>query len=174
MAKKNIKEPKEAKTTKQAEEQNVALQQQVDELQARVNDLEELKLRQMAEFENYRRRTQKEKLELMDNAGERIFTDMLPLIDDFERSIHAAEKYEDVAALKEGLDMIYRKFIKFLEDNKVTAIETEDKDFSTDEHEAVTLFNAGEDKKGKIIDCTQKGYKLGDKVLRYAKVVVGE
>lgn len=70
--------------------------------------------------------------------------------------------------------MIYRKFIKFLEDNKVTAIETEDKDFSTDEHEAVTLFNAGEDKKGKIIDCTQKGYKLGDKVLRYAKVVVGE
>lgn len=174
MAKKNIKEPKEAKTTKQAEEQNVALQQQVDELQARVNDLEELKLRQMAEFENYRRRTQKEKLELMDNAGERIFTDMLPLIDDFERSMRAAEKYEDVAALKEGLDMIYRKFIKFLEDNKVTAIETEDKDFSTDEHEAVTLFNAGEDKKGKIIDCTQKGYKLGDKVLRYAKVIVGE
>lgn len=185
MTKKNIKETKATKakateTEPQQAERNEAkmkiadLEKQVEELQSQIADLEEIKLRQMAEFENYRRRTQKEKLELMDNAGERIFTDMLPLVDDMERALGAANKYENMAALQEGLEMIYQKYLKFLTDHKVTVIETEDKDFSTDEHEAITLFNAGEDKKGKIIDCTQKGYKLGEKVIRFAKVVVGE
>jgi len=150
------------------------LEEQLKAEQAKVEELEDVKLRQMAEFDNYRRRTNKEKLDLMETAGERIFTEMLPLVDDLERAMTAVEKSEDVEALKERVNLIYQKFLAFLEQNKVTPIETTDCDFSTDEHEAVTTFAAGEDKKGKIIDCTQKGYKLGDKVIRFAKVVVGE
>ena len=150
------------------------LEAKIAEQDAKIAELEDLKLRQMAEFDNYRRRTNKEKLDLMATAGEGIFRDMLPLIDDFERAIQAAEKYEDVAALREGVSLIYQKFLSFLEQNKVTPIITEDADFSTDLHEAITTFAAGDDKKGKVIDCTQKGYKLGEKVIRFAKVVVGE
>lgn len=151
-----------------------ALQAKVKELEARVSELEELKLRQMAEFDNYRRRTNKEKLDLMETAGERIFKDMLPLIDDFERAREAMQKSDDINALREGVELIYSKFVHFLEANNVHVIETEGVEFSTDLHEAITTFAAGEDKKGKIIDCTQKGYKLGDKVIRFSKVVVGE
>ncbi len=147
---------------------------QVEELTAQVAELNDKQLRMMAEFENYRRRTNKEKLELMETAGERIFKDMLPLVDDLERAMEAVNKSEDVAALKEGVNLIYSKFLSFLENNKVTVIDTTDADFNTDLHEAVTTFAAGEEKKGKIIDCTQKGYKLGEKVIRFAKVVVGE
>jgi len=153
------------------------LKKKVEDLEAKVAELEDLKLRQMAEFDNFRRRTQKEKLELMDNAGERIFVDMLPLIDDFERaiaSLSTSSSPEGKEGYLTGVQLIYQKFLKFLEQNKVTPIETENKEFSTDEHEAITTFAAGEDKKGKIIDCTQKGYKLGEKVIRFAKVVVGE
>lgn len=182
MSKKEHKheEPQEeVKTPVEEQEQTTStpeedLTQKVAELEQKVADLEDFKLRQMAEFDNYRRRTNKEKLEIIENAGEGIFKEMLPLMDDFERAIAAMEKSDDVNALREGLKLIYQKFRSFLEQNKVTEIETEGKDFSTDEHEAVTLFAAGEDKKGKIIDCTQKGYKLGDKVIRFAKVVVGE
>lgn len=139
---------------------------EVEQLRARVAELEDLKLRQMAEFDNYRRRTNKEKLELMATAGERIFTDMLPLIDDFERAASHGD-------LSEGGQLIYKKFCDFLEQNKVTVIPT-DGAFDVDIHEAITTFAAGEDKKGQVIDCTQKGYKLGEKVIRFAKVVVGE
>ena len=128
----------------------------------------------MAEFDNYRRRTNKEKLELMDTAGERIFRDMLPLIDDLERAMQAVDNATDLQALKEGMQLIYQKFLAFLEQEKGTPISTEGEAFNTDLHEAITTFAAGEDKKGMVIDCTQKGYKLGDKVIRYAKVVVGE
>ena len=138
----------------------------IEELEARIAELEDKNLRMMAEFDNYRRRTNKEKLELMATAGERIFTDMLPLVDDFERALAVIDD--------EGVRLIYNKFIAFLEKNDVHPIETEGVDFNTDEHEAVTTFAAGEDQKGKVIDCTQKGYKLGDKVIRFAKVVVGE
>ena len=138
----------------------------VEELEARIAELEDKNLRMMAEFDNYRRRTNKEKLDLMATAGERIFTEMLPLVDDFERALAAIDD--------EGVRLIYNKFIAFLDKNDVHAIETEGVDFNTDEHEAVTTFAAGEDKKGKVIDCTQKGYKLGEKVIRFAKVVVGE
>lgn len=168
MAKKDKK--KDENQSSQMEE----FQKKVEELEQKVQELEDVKLRQMAEFDNYRRRTQKEKLELMDNAGERIFTDMLPLVDDFERAILAMDKYEDITAMKEGVNLIYQKFIGFLNANKVSVIETEGKDFNTDEQEAITTFAAGEDKKGKVVDCTQKGYKLGEKVIRFAKVVVGE
>ena len=150
------------------------LQVKVAELEARVAELEDLKLRQMAEFDNFRRRTNKEKLELMTTAGERIFSDMLPLVDDFERAKVAMAKSDDIEAVREGIDLIYNKFINFLAANNVKAIDTTDADFNTDLHEAITTFAAGEDKKGKVIDCTQKGYTLGEKVIRFSKVVVGE
>jgi len=138
----------------------------IEALEARIAELEDKNLRMMAEFDNFRRRTNKEKLELMETAGERIFTDMLPLVDDFERALAVIDD--------EGVRLIYQKFLAFLSKNDVHVIETEGADFNTDEHEAVTTFAAGEDNKGKVIDCTQKGYKLGDKVIRFAKVVVGE
>lgn len=150
------------------------LQAKVAELEARVAELEDLKLRQMAEFDNFRRRTNKEKLELMTTAGERIFKDMLPLVDDFERAKDAMAKTDDIEAVRQGIDLIYNKFIGFLAANDVKVIDTTDADFNTDLHEAITTFAAGEDKKGKVIDCTQKGYTLGEKVIRFAKVVVGE
>ena len=146
----------------------------VEELEARIAELEDKNLRMMAEFDNYRRRTNKEKLELMATAGERIFTEMLPLVDDFERAVAVMDKTNDIDAVREGIHLIQQKFIAFLDKQDVHAIETEGADFNTDEHEAVTTFAAGEDQKGKVIDCTQKGYKLGEKVIRFAKVVVGE
>ena len=151
------------------------IEEQLAQAQERIAELEDKNLRMMAEFDNYRRRTNKEKLDLMATAGERIFKDMLPLIDDFERAMEAiSHQPSDVSQLGEGVNLIYQKFLSFLDKNDVHPIETEDADFNTDEHEAVTTFAAGEDKKGKVIDCTQKGYKLGDKVIRFAKVVVGE
>ena len=154
------------------------LQAKVAELEARVAELEDLKLRQMAEFDNFRRRTNKEKLELMTTAGERIFKDMLPLVDDFERALSAMNRKGDEAtgdeAIRQGIELIYNKFVGFLAANDVKAIDTTDADFNTDLHEAITTFAAGEDKKGKVIDCTQKGYTLGEKVIRFSKVVVGE
>jgi len=155
-----VEQPVEEQAPQQTPEERIA------ELENRVAELEDIRLRQMAEFDNYRRRTNKEKLELMETAGERIFVEMLPLVDDFERALAVVED--------EGVRLIYQKFIAFLEKNNVHAIETDGVDFNTDEHEAITTFAAGEDKKGKVIDCTQKGYKLGEKVIRFAKVVVGE
>lgn len=155
--------------------------QEEDLLEKALKEVEELKdknLRMMAEFDNYRRRTAKEKLELQKTAGERIFRDMLALVDDFERAEQAGQKTDDVEALKEGMSLIHKKFLTFLEQNDVHPILTEGEDFNVDLHEAITTFQAGEDKKGKIIDCTQKGYTIGEgenaKVIRYAKVVVGE
>ena len=155
----------EANEANNANEANDA-NDETEALKARIEELEDKNLRMMAEFDNYRRRTNKEKLDLMETAGERIFTEMLPLVDDFERAIKATED--------EGVKLIYQKFLSFLDKHDVHPIETEGVDFNTDEHEAVTTFAAGEEKKGKVIDCTQKGYKLGDKVIRFAKVVVGE
>ena len=160
-------EPKvENEETQETEEQQEQAVDETEALKERIAELEDKNLRMMAEFDNYRRRTNKEKLELMATAGERIFKEMLPLVDDFERALAVIDD--------EGVKLIYQKFIAFLDKNDVHAIETEGVDFNTDEHEAVTTFAAGEDKKGKVIDCTQKGYKLGEKVIRFAKVVVGE
>ena len=156
----------ESRETKVESQETIEETPNVEELQARIAELEDKNLRMMAEFDNYRRRTNKEKLDLMATAGERIFTEMLPLVDDFERALAVIDD--------EGVRLIYNKFIAFLDKNDVHAIETEGVDFNTDEHEAVTTFAAGEEQKGKVIDCTQKGYKLGDKVIRFAKVVVGE
>ena len=171
-------QPKVEKEETQAQAENEqteqAPQEDVAALKARIVELEDKNLRLMAEFDNYRRRTNKDKIDLMETAGEKIFTEMLSLIDDFERANSAMQKTEDVKSLREGVDLIYQKFINFLGKHDVHAIETHNADFNTDEHEAITTFAAGEDKKGKVVDCTQKGYKLGDKVIRFAKVVVGE
>lgn len=168
----------EVENTESVQTEEVAetdpLQAKVAELETRVAELEDLKLRQMAEFDNFRRRTNKEKLELMTTAGERIFKDMLPLVDDFERAKDAMAKTDDIEAVRQGIELIYNKFIGFLAANGVKVIDTIDADFNTDLHEAITTFAAGEDKKGKVIDCTQKGYTLGEKVIRFSKVVVGE
>ena len=168
----------EEKVEEQLEETQDAQEQTpehtIEELRERIADLEDKNLRMMAEFDNYRRRTNKEKLDLMATAGERIFKEMLPLVDDFERATEAMEKTDDIDAVREGIRLIKQKFLSFLDKEDVHAIETDGEDFNTDEHEAVTTFAAGEEHKGKVIDCTQKGYKLGDKVIRFAKVVVGE
>ena len=161
-------------TQEAAEETEPGVEEQLAQAQERIAELEDKNLRMMAEFDNYRRRTNKEKLELMATAGERIFKEMLPLVDDFERAVAVMDKTNDIDAVREGIKLIQQKFISFLDKQDVHAIETEGADFNTDEHEAVTTFAAGEDKKGKVIDCTQKGYKLGEKVIRFAKVVVGE
>lgn len=173
---------KKEQIEEQVENQEQELQEQVEEtqtptteeLEARIAELEDKNLRMMAEFDNYRRRTNKEKLDLMATAGESIFKEMLPLIDDFERATEAMNKTDDIEAVREGIRLIQQKFISFLDKQGVHAIETEGVDFNTDEHEAVTTFAAGEEQKGKVIDCTQRGYKLGDKVIRFAKVVVGK
>ena len=129
----------------------------------------------MAEFDNYRKRTLKERSDLIKTAGENILSSMLPLVDDFERALKAMETTEDVVAVKEGVDLIYGKFIAFLLQNGVKAIPTENEVFDTDLHEAITTFPAPtEDLKGKIIDCASKGYTLNEKVIRFSKVVVGE
>ena len=149
-------------------------EQQIERLEKRVAELEDIRLRQMAEFDNYRRRTNKEKLELLDTAAEKLLVDILPLVDDFERAREAMAKTDDIQSLREGIDLIYNKFIAWLDKQDVHAIDTTGADFNTDEHEAITTFAAGDDKKGKIIDCTQRGYKHGERVIRFAKVVVGE
>ena len=128
----------------------------------------------MSDFENFRRRTIKEKADLIKNGAESAMRDLLPVVDDLERAIDAISKGGDIDSLKEGVDLIYNKFVKYLERQHVTAIESTGKDFDTDYHEAVTMFPAPDPSmKGKVIDTTIKGYMINDKVLRHAKVVVG-
>lgn len=139
------------------------------------DELNDKHLRLQADFDNFRRRTQKEKAELILSGGEKLLTNILPVMDDFERAIDHVDKSEDITAVKEGIHLIHDKFTGFLGQNGVKAIETENADFDTDLHEAITKFPApSEEMKGKVIDCTQKGYYLNDKVIRFAKVVVGE
>lgn len=145
------------------------------ELTEKCAELTDKNLRMMAEFDNYRKRTIKEKGDLIKSAGENIFVDMLPLIDDFERAQDAMKTSDDVKAVKEGIDIIYNKFIAFLTQKGVKAIDTENAEFNVAFHEAITTFPAPtEEQKGKIIDCVSKGYTLNDKVIRFSKVVVGE
>lgn len=138
-------------------------------------ELNDKNLRLMAEFDNYRKRTLKERSELIKTAGESVLVNMLPLIDDFERALSVIKSAEDIDAVREGIELIYSKFIAFLMQNGVKAIPTENEVFNTDLHEAVTTFPApSEEMKGKIIDCVSKGYTMNEKVIRFAKVVVGE
>jgi grpE len=145
------------------------LQKANDEIAA----LKDKYLRSVAEFENYKKRTLKEKAELILNGSEKSVAAILPVLDDFERAL--ADKSDDPVAIREGVQMIYNKFIKTLESLGVKKMETEDKDFNTDYHEAVAMVpGLGDDKKGKVIDCIQTGYTLNEKVIRHAKVAVGQ
>lgn len=129
----------------------------------------------MADFDNFRKRTLKEKAELIRNGGEKVLGELLPVLDDFERALQAINSGNDVESLKEGVNLIYGKFVQYLEKNQVKEIISTDADFDTELHDAVTTFPVDdESKKGKVIDTVQKGYMINDKVLRHAKVVVGQ
>ncbi|HIW44931.1 MAG TPA: nucleotide exchange factor GrpE [Candidatus Prevotella stercoripullorum] len=149
-----------------------------DPLAAAQEEIEQLKdkyLRSVAEFDNYRKRTLKEKAELILNGSEKAVQAILPVIDDMERAIANAEKTEEVEVLREGMKLIYQKTNKILESLGVKKIDTEDADFDTNFHEAVAMVpGMGDDKKGKVLDCVQTGYTLNDKVIRHAKVAVGQ
>ena len=151
------------------------LSAEVASLTEKVEQLTKEKLLLMADFDNYRKRTIKEKADLIKSGGEECLKNLLPIIDDFERSLQALNSSKNVDALVEGVNLIYNKFKGYLAQNGVKEIETTDAPFDTEYHEAVTTFPVEDpQKKGKVIDCVQKGYTMNDKVIRYSKVVVGE
>lgn len=147
----------------------------LDVANEQIAELKDKNLRSVAEFDNYRKRTLKEKAELILNGGEKAISAILPVLDDMERAIANGEKTEDPKVLREGMELIYAKFQKVLEGLGVKKIDTEDADFDTDVHEAVAMVpGMGDDKKGKVLDCIQTGYMLNEKVIRHAKVAVGQ
>ncbi len=167
----------ETETTTETEEANTDdVAEEKDELAKAEEEIAQLKdkyLRTIAEFDNYKKRTLKEKTELLLNGSEKTITSILPILDDFERAL--ADNNEDPKAIKEGITLIYNKFVKTLETLGVKKIDTEGKDFDVDFHEAIAMVpGMGDDKKGKVIDCVQTGYQLNDKVIRHAKVAVGQ
>ena len=194
MAKKKAKEAQSEETNQAVEEQLVEEQEKVDaaeneqeeaqeeqielspeeKLQAEVAEAKDKYLRLYSEFENFRRRNAKERIDLIKTASSDLMSELLPTVDDFDRAKQANEKQEDVAAIKEGFDLIHNKLIKTLEAKGLKLMETEKgTPFDADLHEAVTQFPAEEELKGKIIDTVEKGYYLGEKVIRFAKVVIG-
>ena len=166
----------EEEQQEQKDSQSDEKQEEKDPLDAALTEIQNLKeqmLYKQAEFENYRKRTIKEKAELILNGGEKTITAILPVLDDFERAL--ADKTDDPKAIKEGMELIFHKFVKTLEGLGVKKIDTADKDFDVDFHEAIAMVpGMGDDKKGKVIDCVQTGYMLNDKVIRHAKVAVGQ
>ena len=153
-------------------------EEEQDPLEKALAEIEQLKTQMLyktAEFDNYRKRTLKEKAELILNGGEKAVSAILPIIDDMERAIENGAKTDDIAVVREGMELIYHKMMKALEGLGVKEIETQDADFDTDVHEAVAMVpGMGDDKKGKVIDCLQTGYQLNEKVIRHAKVAVGQ
>jgi molecular chaperone GrpE len=153
-------------------------EEQQDPLEKALSEIEQLKTQMLyksAEFDNYRKRTLKEKAELILNGGEKAISAILPVIDDMERAIENGSKTDDPAVLREGMELIYHKMMKALEGLGVKKMDTADADFDTDLHEAVAMVpGMGDDKKGKVIDCLQTGYQLNEKVIRHAKVAVGQ
>ena len=159
----------------QGESEDVEEKDPLENAQDEIAELKNQLLYKVAEFENYRKRTLKERAELILNGGEKFITSILPVLDDMERAIENGAKTDDPEVLREGMSLIYQKFMKTLESQGVSKIDTVDADFDTDVHEAVAMVpGMGDDKKGKVIDCLQQGYKLNDKVIRHAKVAVGQ
>lgn len=151
------------------------LAQELEKANEQIEEQKDKYLRLSAEFDNYRKRTMKEKAELILNGGEKSISSILPIVDDFERALKNMETATDVAAVKEGVELIYNKFMSVLGQNGVKVIETKGQPLDTDYHEAIAVIPApNEALKGKILDCVQTGYILNDKVIRHAKVVVGE
>ena len=178
----NTQETAEAQQTEQQAEQAAPelspeekLQQSLDEAEARIADLQDKYLRLSAEFDNYRKRTIKEKAEIIKTAAEKTITAILPVLDDMERALLNMQKSDDAQALREGMELINAKFLKILSQEGLNKIETEGADFNTDFHEAIAMIPApSENQKGKVLDCVQTGYKLNDKVIRHAKVAVAQ
>ena len=172
----NDAETQAEETAEETNEKQAQAEEQLDPLTAAQNDAEQWKdkyIRLVAEFENYKKRTLKEKSELILNGSEKTVAAILPILDDFERA--TADKTEDPQAIKEGYELIYKKFLKALETIGVHKIKTDNADFDVDYHEAIAMVSGmGDDKKGKVIDCVQTGYTLNDKVIRHAKVAVGQ
>ena len=171
----NSEEVKSEKSEETAEVEEAEEKDPLEKAQEEIDELKDKWLRSVAEFENYRKRTLKERAELILNGGEKVITAILPILDDMERAIENGVKTDDPEVLREGMTLIHQKFLKILEAQGVSKIETKDADFDTDVHEAVAMVpGMGDDKKGKVIDCLQEGYKLNDKVIRHAKVAVGQ
>lgn len=169
----NLQEQEEKKTEESAEGDNKA--DALAALQKKYEELNDAHLRLRAEFDNYRKRTLREKSELIKNGGEGALTHLLPVVDDFERALQNIEKAEDIAAIAEGVELIYNKFVSYLSSQGVKAIEVVGKPFDIEQSEAIATIPAPEpEQKGVVIDCVQTGYTLNDKVIRHAKVVVGE
>jgi len=168
----SVADNESADTETPAEEEEKDL---LEQAQAEIEQLKTQILYKTAEFDNYRKRTLKEKAELILNGGEKAVSAILPVIDDMERALANGEKTDDPAVLREGMELIHNKMMKALESLGVKKIDTDNADFDTDMHEAVAMVpGMGDDKKGKVIDCLQAGYQLNDKVIRHAKVAVGQ
>ena len=169
----NGEEATEKEEVTLTEEEKLA--QELEKAHAEIEDQKDKYLRLSAEFDNYRKRTMKEKAELILHGGEKSISSILPIVDDFERALKNMETATDVAAVKEGVELIYNKFMTVLGHNGVKVIETKEQPLDTDYHEAIAVIPAPDEAlKGKILDCVQTGYMLNDKVIRHAKVVVGE
>ena len=169
----NVQENTEQENVELSAEEK--LQKELDEANEKIVTLEDKFLRQVAEFDNYRKRTIKEKAELVKNGGERVMEAILPVLDDFERALSNLSKDENAAEILTGVELIYNKFVSILKQNGLQKIETEGAEFNTDFHEAIALVpTQDESLKGKVLDCVQAGYTLNDKVIRHAKVAVGE
>ena len=169
------KQVRQFRSLEQLKEHIALYEKELEKAQEEIEEQKDKYLRLSAEFDNYRKRTMKEKAELILNGGEKSLSSILPVVDDFERAIKTMETATDVNAVKEGVELIYNKFMAVLAQNGVKVIETKDQPLDTDYHEAIAVIPApSEAQKGKILDCVQTGYTLNDKVLRHAKVVVGE
>lgn len=150
------------------------VEEKLEEAEVQIEELKKQMLYKAAEFDNYRKRVMQEKAELIKNGGTKVITTILPILDDLDRAQQTMDKMEDVAACKEGVVLIIDKFLKLLKQEGLEKMEAVGKDFDTDYHEAIAMVPAGEEKKGKVIDCVLDGYTLNDKVIRHAKVAVGE
>lgn len=165
----------EESATEECPEEGNDLQKQLDEANEKIANLEDKYLRQVAEFDNYRKRTLKEKAELIKNGGEKTIEAILPILDDFERALANMAKDENAQEILTGVELIYNKFTTILKQNGLQKIETEGAEFDTDFHEAIAMIPTPDEAlKGKVLDCVQTGYMLNDKVIRHAKVAVGE
>ncbi len=174
----NVPETKEEKKEDKKEDKKSKkdkTHEQIEKLEKEVAELKDKHLRLQAEFDNFRKRTLKEKMELLKSGGESVLTSILPVVDDLERALAAFGEVEDDNPFKTGIVLIFNKFQEFLKQNGIKEIEAKGKDFDTDLHEAITKIPAPvEELKGKIVDVVQKGYLLNEKVIRFAKVVIGE
>ena len=168
-----VQNKKETKKDKAHKKNKV--EEQLEKAEAELLEMKDKHIRLQAEFDNYRKRTLKERMELLKTAGESVLVGILPVIDDFDRAVQTLDSVEEESPIKDGVKLIYNKFQDFLKQNGVKEIESKEQTFDTDLHEAITTFAAPtEELKGKIIDVVQKGYYLNDKVIRHSKVVIGE